>query len=72
MGYLNNCFKITLSEGAVVPGCVKSLTELISSVRGLCWMKIVNKTWFEKGLLLSFNECRAPLGFISVFYLEWA
>ena len=27
---------------------------------------------FEKGLLLSFNEYWAPLGFISVFYLEWA
>ena len=37
-------------------------------VKGVYWMKIVNKTSFEHGVPPGVNECRAPPGVISVLY----
>ena len=37
-------------------------------VKGVCWMKIVNKTSFEHGAPRGVNEYRVPSGVISAFY----
>ena len=43
-------------------------SKVAPSVKGVCWMKIVNKTSFEHGAPPGVNEYRAPPGVISAFY----
>lgn len=42
------------------------------SVKGVCWMKIVNKKSFECGAPPGVNDFRVPPGVISAFYYSLA